>query len=208
VGVPGSDFFDDAEPQVEAAVHAAIALLSSMGARLVEVDLPHAHLAGSAGWIVAMAEAVTYHEQRLKEHPELLDPLVRERLETALFYSARDYIKALRVRSILQEEMARALELRDVIAVPGSTSVAGPLGSDVKPGSTSPGFRGGNTFLGNMTGNPAISIPCGFSEGPPALPISLQLYGRPFDETTLFRAAHAYESATDWHRRRPPLRTA
>jgi aspartyl-tRNA(Asn)/glutamyl-tRNA(Gln) amidotransferase subunit A len=211
VGVPRNYFFDGAAPEVESAVRAAISLLGTLGARIVEVDVRHAELAGSAGWIVAMAEASTFHEKRLRETPELFDPLVRERLEVAKFYSATDYIKALRVRTLLQNEMARVFESCDVMAVPGSTTVASKLDderaarSDVKAGSTSPAFRGGNTFLGNMTGLPAITIPCGFTEGPPSLPISIQLYGKPFDEAGILRAAHAYESATDWHKRKPSL---
>ncbi len=211
IGVPSGYFFDGANAEVEGAVRAAIDLLATLGARLVEVDLPHARLAGSAGWIVAMAEASAFHEKRLSETPELFDPLVRERLEVAKFYSATDYIKSLRVRTLLQDEMAQVFESCDVMAVPGSTQVAPKLDdeaaarSDVKPGSTSPAFRGGNTFLGNMTGLPAITIPCGFSQGPPPLPIAIQFYGKPFDEAAILRAAHAYESATDWHKRRPNL---
>ena len=211
IGVPRRYFFEGAHPEVEAGVRAAIGVLETRGARVVEVDVPHAELAGSAGWIVAMAEASSFHEKRLRETPELFDPLVRERLETAKFYSATDYIKGLRVRTILQDEMARVFEICDVMAVPGSTELASKLDdevaarSDVKPGSTSPAFRGGNTFLGNMTGLPAITIPCGFSKGPPELPITIQFYGRPFDEATILRTAHAYESATDWHLRRPRL---
>jgi aspartyl-tRNA(Asn)/glutamyl-tRNA(Gln) amidotransferase subunit A len=211
IGVPRSYFFDDAHPEVEAAVRGALDLLAREGARLVEVDLPHARYAGSAGWIVAMTEATSFHEKRLRDSPGLFDPLVRERLETAKFYAATDYVKSLRLRSILQEEMARVFERSDVMAVPGTTGLPARLespetaGSDVKPGSTSPPYRGGNTFLGNMTGNPAITIPCGFSKGPPSLPIAIQFYGRPFDEPTLLRVAHAHESLTDWHKRRPPL---
>jgi Asp-tRNA(Asn)/Glu-tRNA(Gln) amidotransferase A subunit family amidase len=97
------------------------------------------------------------------------------------------------------------------MAVPANTALPGRLeppevaATDVKPGSTSSPFRGSNTFLGNMTGLPALVLPCGFSTGPPALPIGLQLYGRAFDEATLFRVGHAYERSTDWHTRRPPL---
>ncbi|HJS73583.1 MAG TPA: amidase [Vicinamibacteria bacterium] len=211
IGVPKSYFFEAASAEVDGAVRAAVSVLATLGANVVEVDVPHAELAGSAGWIVAMAEASAFHEKRLRETPELFDPLVRERLEVAKFYSATDYIKALRVRTLLQNEMARVFEICDVMAVPGSTSVASKLDdeaaarSDVKPGSTSPAFRGGNTFLGNMTGLPAITIPCGFTQGPPPLPISIQFYGKPFDEAAILRAAHAYESATDWHRRKPGL---
>ena len=56
-----------------------------------------------------------------------------------------------------------------------------------------------------MTGIPAIVQPCGFTAGPPSLPVGIQFYAKPFDEATLFRVSHAYESATDWHTRRPPL---
>ena len=63
-----------------------------------------------------------------------------------------------------------------------------------------------DTFnLGNMTGIPGIVLPCGFTAGPPVLPIGIQFYAKAFDEPTLFRVSHAYESATDWHTRRPPL---
>ena len=71
------------------------------------MDVPHAQYAGSAGWIVAMAEAAQFHEKRLRETPELFDPIVRERLDAARFYPATDYIKALRVRTLLMDDMAK-----------------------------------------------------------------------------------------------------
>ncbi|HUU36416.1 MAG TPA: amidase family protein [Vicinamibacterales bacterium] len=107
--------------------------------------------------------------------------------------------------------MATAFTLCDVMAVPGGEGLPPLLeppdlaGTDVKPGSRAERFRGGTTFLGNMTGLPALMLPCGFSPGTPTLPIGLQLYGRAFDESTLFRVGYAYEQATDWHQRRPAL---
>ena len=209
VGVPAGYFFDGNAEEVKA-VRTAVETLREMGAAIVPVDVPHANLAGSAGWIIAMAEGACFHEKRLKDTPQLFDPLVRERLEAAKFYPATDYIKSMRVRTILMDEMAQVFRKCDVMAVPGG----GPAGrldtpdrarSDIKPGSSSTPFRGGNTFLGDMTGLPALTIPCGFTAGPPVLPLSIQFYGKPFDEATLFRVSHAYESATDWHKRRPPL---
>ncbi len=211
IGVPTDYFFEGASDDVDAGVREAIRTPVGMGARVVDVEVPNANLAGSAGWTIAMAEAACFHEKRLRETPELFDPLVRERLETGKFYTATDYIKALRVRTILHEDMRRVFETCDVMAVPGNTNVAGRLPSpedarsDVRPGSTPPRFRRGNTFIGNMTGLPAITLPCGFASGPPILPVTIQFYGRPFDEFTLFKVSHAYESATDWHRRRPSL---
>ena len=210
IGVPKTYFFENTNAELEKAVRAAIQKLVDMGATTVEVDIPHAKYAGSAGWTVAMAEAACFHEKRLREKPHLFDPLVRERLEAAKFYSATDYIKALRVRTILQNEMAAVFDKCDVMAVPGG----GPAGrldtpenakSDVKPNSRPTAFRAGNTFIGNMTGNPEIIIPCGFTTSSPTLPLTIGFYAKPFDESSLFRAAHTYESVTDWHKRRPPL---
>ncbi len=210
IGVPTNYFFDTVNAQAVAAVRAAISKLQGMGATVVDVVVPHAELAGSAGWIVAMAEAACFHEQRLKEKPQLFDPVVRERLDAARFYPATDYIKALRVRSMLMDSMRNALASCDVIAVP-SGNPATKLESvelaatDVKPGSTSTPFRLGSTFIGNMTGLPAIVIPCGFTNDEPRLPLGIQFYGKPFAEATLLRVSHAYEANTDWHRQRPPL---
>jgi aspartyl-tRNA(Asn)/glutamyl-tRNA(Gln) amidotransferase subunit A len=212
IGIPRNYFFEGTDQTVNTAVQAAIQKLVDSGAVTVDVEVPHAQYASSAGWIVAMAEAAAFHEKRLKEKPELFDPLVRERLEAAKFYPATDYIKALRVRSILQTEMAKVFEKCDVMAVPAggvATRLEAPetAKSDVKPGSRmgSPVGRGGNTFIGNMTGYPEIVCPCGFTAGTPVLPISIGFYAKPFDEFSLFRVAHAYESATDWHKRRPPV---
>ncbi len=209
IGVPTNYFFDG-NAEETATVRKAVQKLHEMGARIVDVDVPHANLAGSAGWIIAMAEGACFHEKRLKEKPELFDPLVRERLEAAKFYPATDYIKAMRVRTLLMEDMRHVFEKCDVMAVPGggpATKLESPerAGSDVKPGSVSTPFRGGTTFIGDMTGLPAIVVPCGFTAGPPVLPLTIQFYGKPFDESTLFRVSHAYESATVWHRRRPTI---
>lgn len=212
IGVPKNYFFDGINEQTDKAVRAALALLQKLGARLVDVEVPHAELAGSAGWIVAMAEAACFHEQRLREKPQLFDPVVLERLDAARFYPATDYIKALRIRSMLMDSMTNVFRSCDVMAVPGgnpATKLEAPeiARSDVKPGSSSPKYRGGNTFLGNMTGLPALVIPCGFTDGAPRLPLAIQFYGKPFDEATLFRVGHSYESNTEWHHQRPPLET-
>lgn len=210
IGIPKSYFFENQIPDSDKSTKAAIQKLVDMGATTVEVDIPHAKYATSAGWVIAMAEAACFHEKRLREKPQLLDPVVRERLEAAKFYSATDYIKSLRVRSILQQEMAKVFEKCDVMAVSGggpATRLESPetAKSDVKPGSRPSGLRGGNTFIGNMTGYPEIVIPCGFTSTEPMLPLTIGFYAKPFDEATLFRVSHAYESGTDWHRRRPTL---
>ena len=211
VGVPRRHFAEEAHADVERAYRAALATLRDLGATLVDVDVPHAPYATAAGWVVAMAEAAQFHERRLAETPELFDPIVRERLDAARFYPATDYIKAMRIRTLLMDEMAAVFRACDVMVVPANTSLPGLIdtpevaATDVKPGSTPTPFRGGNTFLGNMTGLPALVLPCGFSTGPPRLPIGLQVYGRAFDEALVLRVGHAYEQATTWHLQKPPV---
>ena len=213
IGVPVSGFHEAATPEVRNAVETAITLLEEDGAEVVEVSIPHAGLAGSAGWIVAMAEAAAFHEKRLAEQADDLDPLVRERLEVAKFYPATDYIKALRVRTILQQELAQVFRTCDVMIVPGSFSPAAPLrseeaaASDVRAG-TDPDTltsRPGNTFLGNMTGYPALTLGCGFCSEAPRRPLALQIYGPPFSEGRILQVAHAYQSRTGWHQELPPI---
>ncbi len=210
IGIPKTYFFENQNAESDKATKAAIQKLVEMGATTVDVDVPHAKYATSAGWTVAMAEAACFHEKRLREKPHLFDPVVRERLEAAKFYTATDYIKALRVRSILQKEMAAVLDKCDVMAVSGgspATKLETPetATTDVKPGSRATAFRPGNTFIGNMTGYPEIVIPCGFTSTAPTLPLTIGFYAKPFDEMSLFRVSHAYESVTDWHKRRPAL---
>jgi aspartyl-tRNA(Asn)/glutamyl-tRNA(Gln) amidotransferase subunit A len=211
VGLPKRHFTEGSHPDVEKAFAEVVRTLETLGAKVVPVDIPHADLATPAGGVIAMAEAAAFHEKRLRESPELFDPLVRERLLTARFYTATDYIKAQRLRTILIQEMADAFTACDVMAVPAyprlpaRQETADVARSDVRPGDAAGPYRASNSYIANMTGIPALVLPCGFSSGEPALPISLQLYGRPFEEGMLFRVGHAYQQATDWHTRRPPL---
>ena len=158
-----------------------------------------------------MAEGATFHEKRLRESPGLFDPLVRERLETAGFYLATDYIKAQRLRTLLSTDVLDALRRCDVIAVPAYPRLPARVESadaartDVAAVASPATYRASNSYIANMTGIPALVLPCGFSSGAPALPIALQFYGRHFDEPTLLRVGHAYQQVTDWHTRRPPL---
>ena len=210
IGVPANHFFDGINAETEKAVRTAITALEGMGARIVEVSVPHAELAGSAGWVVAMAEAACYHEQRMEATPELFDPVVRERLDAARFYTATDYIKSLRVRTLLMESMQTCLRAvrRDGRAGGQSRQqarLAGRRGDRRQAGFDRIRYRGGNTFIGNMTGFPAIVIPCGFTTSAPKLPLGIQFYAKPFDEATLLRVSHAYESGTEWHKQRSAI---
>jgi aspartyl-tRNA(Asn)/glutamyl-tRNA(Gln) amidotransferase subunit A len=124
-----------------------------------------------------------------------------------LFISAADYLRAQQARAMLDAEGRRLLDDVDLLAGP-TEPVTAPelLSSKVMAGEQEIGVVGALTQYTrpyNINGFPAISVPCGFSES--GMPIGLQLAGKPFHELTVLRAAHAYEQATDWHTRRPPL---
>lgn len=208
IGVPTAYFFDGVNAEVVAAVHRAIVMLKKLGAVLVDVNVRNVELAGPAASIIRLSEAASFHQKRLNEQAELFEPIVREKLEAATFYSAVDYVKALRLRTVLREEMRRVFQVCDVVALPVANPAPRlePELQPTDPASQSPSAPTPETFsIGNMTGIPAIVQPCGFTAGPPSLPVGIQFYAKPFDEATLFRVSHAYESATDWHTRRPPL---
>jgi aspartyl-tRNA(Asn)/glutamyl-tRNA(Gln) amidotransferase subunit A len=208
IGVPTEYFFERVHTETEAALRRANSLLKEMGAALVDVKVHNAALCGAASSVILSSEAAVYHEKRLKEKGDLLEPLVRERLEAATFHSAADYIKALRIRTVLMEEMRRVFEICDVLMLPAGNAApkldAETVGTDAA--TDPPAAPRPDSFnIANVTGIPAIVLPCGFTGGPPALPLGIQFCAKPFDEATLFRVGHAYQSATDWHKRRAPL---
>ncbi len=210
VGVPTNYFFEHTDPQIERAVRSAIQQLAELGAELVDVQIPHIQYA-SGGTVIMRVEAACFHQKRLREDAHRLDPEVRERLEMAHFYSAIDYVQAQRSRTLLMEDMKAVFEKCEVMAIPASPQLASKLEPDSsEQSSPASGPQAGpptlqHARLGNMTGQPAICLPCGFSTGPPKLPIGIMLYARAFDELSLFRAGHAYQAVTQWHRQRPPI---
>ncbi len=208
IGVPTEYFFEHVRAETEAALRRALSLLNEMGAVLVDFKVSDAALCGPASSIILNSEAAVYHEKRLKHSGDLLDPLVRERLEVATFNSAVDYIKALRLRTVLMEEMRRVFRTCDILMFPAGN--AAPkleteiVGTDA-PTDPPATLRPDSFNIANVTGIPSIVLPCGFTVGPPSLPLGIQFCAKPFDEATLFRISHAYQLATDWHKRRPPL---
>ncbi|KKK86811.1 hypothetical protein LCGC14_2759520, partial [marine sediment metagenome] len=157
--------------------------------------------APSAVIAIMLSEALTYHQRWLAERPQDYGDDVRGRLEMGLLYPAVSYVQAQRLRSLVVDEWReKVFDRVDLLATPTTPVPAMSLEEgDLQATLTLGRFTG--TF--NLTGVPAISIPCGFTGA--GLPIGLQLAGRWFDEGTVLRAAHAYQQATDWHTRAPPL---
>ena len=207
IGLPREYFDAPLDAEVEAAVRAAVAHLEELGATVTEVSLPMFKDSQAISGAILMAEAAAYHRELLARDGDKLTPSVRLRLEAGLFVTAADYLKAQQARARFNQEMARLFQDVDLLAGPAEPVTAPPiLASEVVIGDrtvVTTGVLTQYTRPYNISGTPAISVPCGFSEA--GMPIGLQLAGKPFDELTVLRAAHAYEQTTDWHRRRPPI---
>ena len=207
IGLPKEYFEAPLDPQVAQSVHDAIAVLESMGAVVTQVSLPMFQDSQAISTAILMAEASAVHRDLLAREGEKLYPPIRLRLEAGLFISAADYLRAQQGRALFDRQARQLLDQVDLLAGP-TEPVTAPrlLAERVQVGEEEMGTTAALTQYTrpyNITGFPAISIPCGFSDT--GMPIGLQLAGRPFDELTVLRAAHAYEQATDWHQRRPPI---
>ena len=200
IGVP-TNFFFDAEavvPEVSQAVKATLAVFTALGAAVKEVTFPSLEAFGVADPL--LADAAAYHEEHLRENREAFSKVIGDRLaDAAQELRAVDYS---RTRfSQLEYKLALRKLFRDVdILVTPTEPILAPTIEKAAP--LRP-LIARNTGPFNVAGIPAITVPCGFGEG--GLPIGLSLAGRAWEEETVLRAAHAYQSATDWHTRRPTL---
>jgi aspartyl-tRNA(Asn)/glutamyl-tRNA(Gln) amidotransferase subunit A len=199
IAVPRNYFFEGVDPEVERAFEAALATLRSLGADVRDVRIPSLAAAPSF-MLIMLAEAWAYHERDLREHPELYGEVLRERLMAGALITAGEYMQAQRLRSEMCREVAAALREVDLLATPTAPKPATPYAMATDPEF---GFPRSNMPPFNITGLPALALPCGFSST--GLPLSLQLSGRAFEEALVLRVGHAYEQATDWHTRRPPV---
>jgi aspartyl-tRNA(Asn)/glutamyl-tRNA(Gln) amidotransferase subunit A len=194
------------EPEVRSVFDAAVRQLETLGARRIEVELPGVAAMNIACEILIGAEAAVFHEENLRraERRALLDPAVRMYATSGSLYVATDYVKAQRLRLQLQLELEAALAEAEVLVCPSDPTLTPKVGeAPVLEGRERMWFEYGTVNLANLTGAPALSIPCGFT--PDGMPTGLQLIGRPFDEAALLSFAHVYEQATTWHGMRPPL---
>ncbi len=207
IGVPRRYFFDRSQDSVTALVDAALDVLAGLGAELVEIDIPHIEAAAAAALAIYLGEATAYHDDTLDDRAHLYTEQVRTFLELGDQLLAKDYIHAQRYRSLLGRELTTLFGRVDLIATPGIAMTATPIGGQtVTIRGTEDSVFGAilrNTEPFNLVGLPALVLPCGFDAQ--GLPASLQLVGPAFSEALVLRAGDAYQRATDWHTRRPPV---
>lgn len=225
IAVPKEYMGEGVTEDVKASVRQALVVLESMGATWEEVSLPHARYASPTYYAIATAEAssnlarfdgIRYgyrpddaknlEEIYLRSRAEGFGTEVKKRIlygTYALSDGHHDelYVKAQKVRTLIAQDFANLYENYDIVVGPTSATTAYEIGGVVRDQLT----LYTNDILTvsvNLAGLPAISVPCGFSDG---LPIGLQMIGKHFDEATLYRVAHAFEQATEFHKRTPSI---
>ncbi|MDP9131470.1 MAG: amidase family protein, partial [Candidatus Binatota bacterium] len=203
IGAPRKNWFDEnlgIDRQTEAVFNQALKVLESLGATVVDIDGKSFSLARKANQTILTCEAYTYHEKTFQQTPLKFGSSVRRRMLEGAFLSAADYLTAQRARAVLNQQIRANFAIVDVFAVPGAARPPEAFDSmDPNEQNLRPSFT--NPF--NLTGLPAISVPCGFTGG--NLPAGLQIVAPAFEEATCFRVAYAYEQATQWHKQRPVL---
>jgi aspartyl-tRNA(Asn)/glutamyl-tRNA(Gln) amidotransferase subunit A len=199
VGVPRGYFFEGIHPEMDRAFERALAVLRELGTEVQEVEIPSIRSA-MAFLVITLAEAFAYHERDLRERPELYGDVLREKFLAGGLLTGAEYVQAQRLRAQMCTDMAAAFRHIDLLVTPTTPGPAPSFATVLDPDFP---FARSNMAPFNMTGLPALAVPCGFTET--GLPLSLQIAGRPYDEATVLRAGHAYEQATDWHRRHPAV---
>jgi aspartyl-tRNA(Asn)/glutamyl-tRNA(Gln) amidotransferase subunit A len=227
LGLPREYFGEGMDPEVKAAVHAAVEQLRKLGAEIVEVSLPHTEYAVGTYYIIATAEAsanlarfdgVRYGmrvngadvtEMYARTRGAGFGSEVKRRIILGTYvlssgYHDAYYLRAQKVRTLIRRDFLRAFETVDALVTPTTPRPAFRLGERTD-NPLQMYLEDIFTSSCNLAGLCGVSVPCGFTAGPCRLPIGLQLLGKPFGEVTLLRIAHAYEQSTGWHRERAGL---
>ena len=196
------------DPEVRDNVVQAIAVLGELGADIQEVSIPLIVHSAAISNTIILTDAAGVHRQGIDEHLGEYDHNIQIRLLVGSIIPAQAHQKAVKLRQVLRQQILDALEKVDVLVMPTSSIPASPIPTKAGIGSKQEvldGLAGRRSFTApfNVANTPALSINCGFTSQ--NLPVGFQIAGKPFDEGTLFRVAHAYEQATDWHTRRPPI---
>ncbi|MYC29533.1 MAG: Asp-tRNA(Asn)/Glu-tRNA(Gln) amidotransferase subunit GatA [Chloroflexi bacterium] len=203
IGLPRHYFFADdpgVSREVVAKVEQAVTVLEELGAQVEEVTIPSLDYVRAANSVIMVSEAFAYHEPNLKTRPQEFGEIVRGRFRVGGMLSASDYLQAQRVRTWARRDFAEVMKTVDFLVTPTMTQPAAAF-EGFDPMTTTRGKSFTAPF--NVTGLPAISVPCGFTES--GLPIGMQIAGKPFDEPGVIQAAYTYQQYAGWHEVRPTI---
>ncbi|CAN5532773.1 amidase [soil metagenome] len=207
IGLTGGHTISGVDPDVDAVIASAVSVLEDLGATIENAALPYVEHCVALQNAIMLTEAATVHYKTVRDMPEKLGDTALMRLDMGSVIPATDYIHAQQVRKLMRNAFREMFERFDVIVGPVLPARAGGAGGWLMEidGEVLDLREVGPEYTGiyNLAGAPAIVLPAGFSsEG---TPIGIQFAGRWFDEATILQVAQAFEQATDWHTRRPPL---
>ncbi|MFC0401281.1 amidase [Paraburkholderia rhizosphaerae] len=208
IGVCRNHFFGANEVDVEARVEDALDDLAALGARIVDFEVPNLQYGLGAIYAIELASSSAYHDRGLQQRATAaMNDDVRTLVEIGRMVTAADYLKAEQLRALLIDDFSTVFERVDVIVTPTSPVTAWHRGqASVVTGGLEESPLAASwrlTYPFNLTGLPALSLPCGFDTH--ELPVGLQIVGRPFDEVTVLRVAQAYENVHRWNAMRSPI---
>jgi len=209
VGVPKSQRTEVIDEEMLHAYLAALTTMQNEGAILQEVDVPDHLLSGTVIWGISAPEVAEAHREWTRSRPDDYSPALRSVVQLGEFLPATEYVHAHRVRQVIRSAYAEVMRHVDVLAMPVVPFPAWEVGAQT----ITIGSHDAQDLMtaltrycspANITGQPAVSVPCGFNRG--GLPLAFQLIGSWLEDATLLRVARAYERATEWHTHRPQLR--
>lgn len=183
-------YIEEAEPGVLAAAREAANVFRALGVEVVEVEIPRLREAAQASGAMVIADAAAFHRERLAQHPDWFGADVRERLEKGRAVTSTEYALARRVQSEMKRYFDLFFEQHDLLLLPTTAAVAAPI-EGLDSAAYAPKLTR-FTAPFNLTGLPALSLPCGQVDG---LPVGLQIVGKAWNETRVLRAGMAFESA-------------
>jgi aspartyl-tRNA(Asn)/glutamyl-tRNA(Gln) amidotransferase subunit A len=204
IGIQRKLFAENCGKEILDSCNAAAAQMAKLGAEVVDVETISFEEMWAVIWPIICSDAAAYHLEDMQKRPGDYHPDMRFSLAAGTLVSATGYLQAQRARDVIRRRMLQQLESVDVFMLPTTGFLPGKIRAEAPKGSflTSSEFTI-YTPLHNITGFPALAVPCGFSAS--GLPIGFQLAGKPFDEATVFQVGHAYEQSTPWHQRHPTL---
>ena len=195
------DYIEESDPEILEAVRKAAEILKEQGASIKEVNMDFLREAAVANALMTQADGAAFHRDRMKEHPDWFGADVRLRLETGAAFTSSEYILARHTQSEIRRKCELLFDEYDALLLPTT-----PIPAPVLEGENAlERARQLTRFTApfNLTGMPALSIPCGFTKD--SLPIGLQIVSRAWNEAGVLRTGYAFQESTEWHMQSPEI---